>query len=741
MKDNASGKSFFFHFIIVPVSVFFAPAVKLIVYNNDYFNISILEAMAAIVSISFFMIVPLIVLSFFAPLRTALRLFVSFVLISSVIATFLLPVDLGAIDGGGSTTLELRKEAFLFTLSGMAFFLFSLGAIKLVPETGAKILRLIDALKYIAVVYIIVFLIYAAISAPGTFSFSLKGVRSFPADGYGASLSVSTEQNIFIISFDQLQGSFLDGYLQQYPEQKGVFDGFVFYPDVAATYPNTAYSISSILLGRIADNKKETGGYAINSSDSILEIARENGFVVYNRKNVRNKKYQCVDCPGDETGFNFIRSYELVRHAVNLSFGMDIQSFGIGLPGHVTGIARTDLIDHFWQIDLHIFENITNSLTAGSLEPTIYFMHFLGTHQPFVYNHDCTLKTPDEIAGSQNIDAAKAEMSCFIHLIDSFFARLKALSVYDESMIFVISDHGYEINMNRLYHENNGDQYFHRTGAVVGDSSNIKPVGAYNPILLFKDVNSRGKLAIDLSPASLIDIAPTICEYLACEQSWEGMSLRNEIPADRERAFWKYFGGIDRRDAGGADKLHDGLDKWWKVNRFTGPVYPNLAFALGLTEKEYYNHYTMGQRVDFTGNGDSRIYKTHGWSGQEENHCWTEGPQAGLRFQLQGERRGGKQTNLLFRLNAFPYLGGGLPFQEIRVIVNGQHLGTWQISDNGWFEAEIPSDQVMEYDRLLEIALDISDPTAPREVGRSSDYRKLGIAVQAVEIVEKGADR
>ena len=741
MKQKANGKNFFFHIILLPVFVFFAPAVKLIVYNNDYFNISILEAMAAIVSISLFMIGPLIVLSFFPPLRTALRLFVSFVLISSVIATFLLPVDLGAIDGGGSTTLELRKEAFLFALGGIALFLFSLGAIKLLPGTGAKILRLIEALKYIAIVYIIVFLIYAVISVPGTFSFSLTGVRSFPADGDGVSASVSTEKNIFIISFDQLQGSFMNGYLQQYPEKNSVFEGFVFYPDAAATYPNTTYSISSILLGRIADNKKETGGYAINSSGSILEIARESGFAVYNRKNVQNRNYHCIDCPGDEAVFNFIKSYELVRHAVNLSFGVDIQAFGIGLPGHVTGIASTDLIDHFWQIDLHIFENITKSLTADSLEPTIYFMHFLGTHQPFVYNHDCTLKTPDEIAASQNIDGAKAEMSCFIHLIDSFFTRLKTLSVYDESMIFVISDHGYEINMNRLYHENSGDQYFHRTGAAVGDSNNIKPVGAYNPILLFKDVNSRGKLTIDPSPASLIDIAPTICESLACGQNWEGMSLRNEIPADRERAFWQYFGGIDRRDADGTDRLHDGLDQWWKVNRFTGPVYPNLAFALGLTEKEYYHHYTIGQRIDFTGNGNSRIYKTHGWSGQEENHCWTEGPQAGLRFHLQGERRGGNQTNLIFRLNAFPYLGGGLSFQEISVIASGQHIGTWQISDEGWFETGIPSDQVMEDGRLLEIAFDISDPTAPREVGKSSDSRKLGIAVQAIEIVEKDADK
>lgn len=735
MENKEETKRVFLHIIALPVFVFLAPALKLLVNNSAYFNISIVEAIAAVLSISVLMVVPLFVLALFKPLRTALRLFVVFMVISSVIATFLLPVSLGVIEGGASTTLEPRKEAFLFLLFAMAAFLFSLVTIKFLPESGKKIIRSIDALKWMAIVYVAVFAIYALISTPSTFSFPATG--SFTPRNDSVSAHVSTEKNIFIISFDQLQGSFMEGFLQNHPGKKSVFEGFVLYPDAAATYPNTTYSISSMLRGRIANNKEETGGYAINASDSILAIARENGFAVYNKKNVRNKNYHCINCPGDEAAFNFIKAYELVRHSVNLAFGADIQALGIGLPRNVTGIADTDLIDHFWQIDLHEFESITNALTTDSSKPTIYFMHFLGTHQPFVYNHDCTLKTPDEIAKSQNIDGATAEMSCSTMLLDSFFTRLKDLSIYDESMIFVISDHGYEININKLYHEENGDRYFHRTGAVVAGDENIKPVGSYNPVLLFKDFNSREKMAIDPSPASLIDIAPTICESLGCDQQWEGFSLRNKIPANRERKFWQYFGGSERRDADGTDRFHDSLNEWWKVNRFNGPVYPNLAFAMGLTEKEYYSHYTIGQRFDFDANGNSRIYKTHGWAGQEQNYCWTKGPQAGLRFNLRGESRGEKPQDLLLRLKAFAYLGGGLPHQNVNVTVNGRNIATWRVSDDGWYEAGIPVHEVMEDDRLLEVVFGISDPTAPRDVSGSSDSRKLGIAVQAVQIVEK----
>ena len=734
MKDEVAGKSLLFNIIALPVLALAAPAAKLWAYNHAYFDISAVEAAAAVLSVSMFAIVPLALLSVFKPFRMIICRFAAFILIVSVSSTFLLPVGLSAIDGGGGALFEPRREAFFFLLGAMTAAALFVLVVNLFPRIRNKALRLFDGLTLAAIIYAVVFTLYAVISTPTGFSMTGDG-----GTDAGIAAPVSPDKNIFIISFEQIQGNFMAAYLQHHPEKKSIFEGFEFYPDAAVTYPNTDYSISSTLLGRIAADASEDRTYALNAPGTILAAAEKRGFQVYTNKNMKSDVYNCVNCT-DDPAFNFIKTYELIRHAVNLAFGADIAALGLTLPKSVAGFAGPDLVHHSWMIDLHEFENITQRLTVESGKSVIYLMHVYGTHQPFIYNADCTLKTPDEIAASQNIDGAVDEVSCFMNLIESFFSRLKEHAVYDNSMIFVVSDHGYEKNTNDLYYtDEKGRKYLCRAGAAIGDSSNIKPAGSYNPIFFFKDFNARKDLSADPSPVSLIDIAPTICESAGCGKDWDGISLRGDIPPDRKRLFWQYFGGSgsDRRDADGTDRLHDGLDTWWRVNSFRGPVYPNLAFAMGLSKSTYYRHYTPGERIGFGAGGTGPMYTTRGWSFTEKDHRWTTGNRAEMEFRIQDENPG----DMVLRLKAWAYRGGGrLGHQEIGVLVNGREVADWQMAGLDWYEAKIPAD-VVEADDSLSLAFTISHPTSPREAGESEDPRKLGIAVQELQIVKKDADR
>ena len=140
----------------------------------------------------------------------------------------------------------------------------------------------------------------------------------------------------------------------------------------------------------------------------------------------------------------------------------------------------------------------------------------------------------------------------------------------------------------------------------------------------------------------------------------------------------------------------------------------------------------FSESILFTVDGNVSDFVRFGWSNQEPTHRWTDGSQAKLVFRLQDQ----PDENLLLRLKASAYLGGGLPYQTIDVVVNGKKTATWQMKGLDWYEAVIPS-RLVSKNGILEVLFNISNPTSPAEVGESKDARKLGIAAREMIMVEK----
>jgi hypothetical protein len=719
-------KSTIINFILI-FFLFFAPTLKLSYFNHDYFAVSYVELLMFISFVAMVAWVPISLLRMSDTLLPFIDLLIRLVFATSIISTFFLPVSLGVIDGGHLFKFEQRGEALLFFILMIALYVLIIVFFRH-NSAHQHIQKGIWGLTYFGVAYVFLFSGYSAVTYPNLTGFTAQGVRE-------AHAPVSSKRNIFIVSFDQIQGSFFHGYLNNYPDKKLIFDNFVFYPDAASTYPNTNYSIASTLLGRIVSDSTETANDSVDSDDSITHIMKEQGYDVFVNY-LSSVKYHHV-FNHKNTEFNYSSLYENFRHAMNVAFGVDIERFGITLPKSLYGAVPFDLIDHTWQIDLHDFDAVISSMEVSIEKPTLYFLHFLGTHQPFIYKSDCSLKELYEIKNSQNIKGAIEEVDCMVFLFGRFIRKLQDLGVYDQSMIFLISDHGFSRIINRLSTDTDGKQYFPRTASAVGDERNIKPAGSYNPLLLFKIFDISDDFKIEMSPVSLVDIAPTICVAtdIDCPSHFEGKALQNLIDTPRDRSFWFYLGGAgELRRQGGVDRLHRGLDEWWEIRSFKGRIYPNIAFAMGLNEEDYSGSYSKGDTVFFSRDGTSERHILVGWSHQETNHRWTDGPRAGLLFMIKNQPAYGK--DLLLRLKGNAYLGGGLPYQTTGVVVNGREVATWQMKGLDWYEAVIPTGLVGE-NGLLEVVFNIGDPKSPAEVGESADTRQLGIAARELVIVEK----
>jgi hypothetical protein len=134
--------------------------------------------------------------------------------------------------------------------------------------------------------------------------------------------------------------------------------------------------------------------------------------------------------------------------------------------------------------------------------------------------------------------------------------------------------------------------------------------------------------------------------------------------------------------------------------------------------------YEIGKELPFTADHNPAQFLKQGWSGQEKEHRWTDGPQAGMAFRIQPTQ--GK--DLVLRFEAGGYLGGGLSHQTIGVKINNQQVTTWEMTTTKLYEARIPAQ--LFADGILELQFTISKPTAPCEVSESKDCRKLGIAAR-----------
>ena len=142
--------------------------------------------------------------------------------------------------------------------------------------------------------------------------------------------------------------------------------------------------------------------------------------------------------------------------------------------------------------------------------------------------------------------------------------------------------------------------------------------------------------------------------------------------------------------------------------------------------------YKLGDSISYYKTEDNaRKYMLTGWSRQEKEYTWTDGNEASMLFDIQNFR----DKNLRLHIRAFAYLGGGLPCQTVDVYVNEIKTASWKITDEAWHGAEIP--YTATGNGLLKIRFAISDPTSPKEIGESSDERKLGIAVKELIITVK----
>lgn len=117
-----------------------------------------------------------------------------------------------------------------------------------------------------------------------------------------------------------------------------------------------------------------------------------------------------------------------------------------------------------------------------------------------------------------------------------------------------------------------------------------------------------------------------------------------------------------------------------------------------------------------------------GWGYAEDAGTWTIARQASLELNKLP-----RDQNLLFNIDLIPFIAPNkLSEQKVDIYLNEVLLGTVKTADAQHFKLLIPTELINGEQDIFKLV--IGTPTSPKDLGISTDTRKLGIRVKSIRI-------
>ncbi|MGA8599129.1 MAG: hypothetical protein WB676_30800 [Bryobacteraceae bacterium] len=136
-----------------------------------------------------------------------------------------------------------------------------------------------------------------------------------------------------------------------------------------------------------------------------------------------------------------------------------------------------------------------------------------------------------------------------------------------------------------------------------------------------------------------------------------------------------------------------------------------------------------GLTIDFRRGGNARPYETEGWSEAEDEGTWALGGHSVLSVNLPAL----PAVDCWLLLAGHAFTPPQHPSFEETMRVNGKEVAEWSITDPQ-VEKRVRLPRNLVRSRLLRIEFFDRDPRSPAELGLSPDDRKLGLALENLEL-------
>ena len=533
----------------------------------------------------------------------------------------------------------------------------------------------------------------------------------------------SKDQNVIILVLDMFQSDLFQEIIDEVPEYRKIFDGFTYYRNAVGVHPTTYPSVTSILTGEHYDNAIPIQEHIKKSFlyNSIPKMLKENGYQVDLFPHVPQTIFFSNEIASNiGTGKNL----EVGKSVDNTKGVIELERLTMFryVPHFVkekfyfvpfVGLGDNDNLN-----EAVIFKDSLISQTSIINNTKVMkFYHIVGAHPPYTINAQLqNEELPQNRSGA--IEQAKGSLKIAGELIK----QLKSHDIYDNSIIFIVADHG-----------NPWERVGLNTSPITicknKNGIDKKVISSGIPLILFKPNYSNGILKISDAPVTLGDIPKTISSELRISCEFSGISLLNISESDeRERNFYfynwddgwdkEYLPQINKYSINGHSWC---LDSWKNTYQISNPGEESIFL---------FPTYEYGDEIHFSRNGTSDRFKLDGWSYPEEKSTWTDGKNASLNIITDDT-----DSNLILIIRATPYLSkGALEKQRVNISANDHPLGEWVFNKPGFQEKSIIIPHEVLNEGMQYITFDLPDAISPQSLGLSEDSRVLALAVQSIVI-------
>lgn len=336
--------------------------------------------------------------------------------------------------------------------------------------------------------------------------------------------AMSTDENFVILLLDAVDAGTFREVWEQEEKYAGLFEDFTFFENTLTAYPYTEHAVPFALTGEWMLNQEDYLTFETRALDNckLFSTLEERGYEMgmyetelpYDSPNIlRFANIRDLEKNGIKDSVTFAW---LEAKLVTLKYApYPLKKKGIVDMGYFENLKDAKGENPFLLYNSLFYEKLKELGITKMDEKCFRFIHLEGAHVPFKYAPDVTLIDPEEGSYVQNIQAC-------LTLTEQYLQELKNAGVYDNSVIVIMADHGFN---DGRYGENGG-------------------IGRQNPLLMIKGKNEKHAMRIDQAPISFEDLPEAWQRLLDGAQSDEVFDWKEGDERTRRMMFY-YYGGED----------------------------------------------------------------------------------------------------------------------------------------------------------------------------------------------------
>ena len=338
---------------------------------------------------------------------------------------------------------------------------------------------------------------------------------------------MSTDTNFVILMLDAIDEECFWQVWEQHPEYAEEMRDFTFYNNAMSGYAYTNHSLPLIISGEWYENQEPFSDYQIRvfKDSPFFNRLREQGYTLSYYEDEYKFEVGVMDGAFNNLAYTQSSLWDapLFNKRIIKMVGMKYAPyllkpkcwFNVDMLNNQEMTPKDNAL-FSWKNKAFYDDVKTDDITYVDGK-RFKLIHLMGAHVPFYYDKDV-----NEIDNANYYTCIESSMTVTMAYLD----KLREAGVYDNSVIIVLSDHGYNIE---------GD-------AVDTPQKNENETGRQHPVLFVKGLNESHDFQVSGAPISYEDLVSAYYKLMDGAVSDDCFEYKEGNQRERRYLLYKYLG-------------------------------------------------------------------------------------------------------------------------------------------------------------------------------------------------------